>query len=110
MSLSTNTNNLLNQATNQSLTLSERFVQGLKLPQLTVPLPQVDSFDEGRTKKNLEKMRGLAECQDRFMRVVLTNIDRRSKPIRKQEKSVSESLKKRRIFLEEENFDILDIL
>lgn len=44
------------------------------------------------------------------MKVVFNNIDRRSKPIRKQERTVSESLKKRRIFLEEENFDILDIL
>jgi hypothetical protein len=70
----------------------------------------VDSFDDLKTKKNLEKMRGLADCQDRFMRVVLTNIDRRSKAIRKQEKGVSESLKKRRIFLEEDNFDILDVL
>jgi len=55
-------------------------------------------------------MRGLADCQDRFMKIVLTNIDRRSRPIRKQERVVSDSLKKRRIFLEEENFDILDIL
>jgi hypothetical protein len=102
----------LNQATNQSLTLSERFVQGLKLPQLSVPLPSVEviASDKAKSKKNLEKMRGLADCQDRFMKIVLTNIDRRSRPIRKQERGVSESLKKRRIFLEEENFDILDIL
>lgn len=110
LSLSTNANNLLNQASNQSLSLSERFIQGLKLPQLSVPLPSIDTFDYTKSKKNLEKMRGLADCQDRFMKIVLTNIDRRSRPIRKQERVVSDSLKKRRIFLEEENFDILDIL
>lgn len=110
LSLSTNANNLLNQASNQSLSLSERFIQGLKLPQLSVPLPSIDTFDSTKSKKNLEKMRGLADCQDRFMKIVLTNIDRRSRPIRKQERVVSDSLKKRRIFLEEENFDILDIL
>lgn len=110
LSLSTNANNLLNQASNQSLSLSERFIQGLKLPQLSVPLPLIDTFDYTKSKKNLEKMRGLADCQDRFMKIVLTNIDRHSRPIRKQERVVSDSLKKRRIFLEEENFDILDIL
>lgn len=63
MSLSTNTNNILNQATNQSLTLSERFIQGLKLPQLTVPLQSSESFEEQpptKVKKNIDKMRGLA--------------------------------------------------
>jgi hypothetical protein len=45
------------------------------------------------------------------MRVVFNNVDRRSKYIKKHEKSLSESLKRRRgINLEEENFDILDIL
>jgi hypothetical protein len=61
LSLSANTNNLLNQATNQSLTLSERFVQGLKLPQLSVPLPSIEASGD-KIKKNLEKMRGLADC------------------------------------------------
>ena len=45
------------------------------------------------------------------MRVVFNNVDRRSKYIKKHEKALSESLKRRRgINLEEENFDILDIL
>jgi hypothetical protein len=56
-------------------------------------------------------MRGLASCQERFMRIVFNNVDRRSKYIKKHEKSLSESLKRRRgINLEEENFDILDVL
>jgi hypothetical protein len=44
------------------------------------------------------------------MQVLLRKIDRRSKPIKKQEKIVSQNLKKKRIFLEEENFDIMSIL
>jgi hypothetical protein len=44
------------------------------------------------------------------MQVLLRKIDRRSKPIKKQEKIVSQNLKKKRTFLEEENFDIMSIL
>ncbi len=42
--------------------------------------------------------------------MVLQKIDRRSKPIKKQEKLVNENLKRKRIFLEQENFDILSVL
>ena len=64
-----------------------------------------------KATRRLAKMRGLASCQERFMRVVFNNVDRRSKYIKKNEKILSESLKRRRgINLEEENFDILDIL
>ena len=55
-------------------------------------------------------MRALAQCQMNFIKVVFQKIDRKSKPIKKQEKLVSENLKRRRIFLEEENFDILSVL
>lgn len=44
------------------------------------------------------------------MQLVLQKIDRRSKPIRKEERVVSNNLKKKRIFLEEDNFDIMSIL
>ena len=37
-------------------------------------------------------------------------MDRKSKPIKKQEKLVSRNLKRKRIFLETENFDIMKIL
>jgi hypothetical protein len=37
-------------------------------------------------------------------------VDRRHKSIRKQEKFVAQNLKKKRIFLEAENFDIIKIL
>jgi len=40
----------------------------------------------------------------------LQKIDRRSKPIKKQEKILNHNLKKKNIFLEEENFDILTLL
>jgi len=45
-----------------------------------------------------------------FLQVVIQKVDRKSKPIKKQEKLVSENLKRRRIFLEQENFDILSVL
>lgn len=44
------------------------------------------------------------------MQVLLRKIDRRSKPIRKEERVICKNLKKKRIFLEEENFDIMSIL
>jgi len=44
------------------------------------------------------------------MQVILQKIDRRSKPIKKQEKVVNHNLKKKKIYLEEENFDILTLL
>lgn len=44
------------------------------------------------------------------MQAVLLKIDRRSKPIKKQEKIVNDNLRKKAIFLDEENFDILTLL
>jgi len=55
-------------------------------------------------------MKLLTKCQTNFMQVILQKIDRRSKPIKKQEKIVNHNLKKKKIFLEEENFDILSLL
>ena len=55
-------------------------------------------------------MQNLAICQANFMQVLLKKIDRRSKPIRREERVISNNLKKKRIFLEEENFDIMSIL
>jgi len=40
----------------------------------------------------------------------MQKINRKSKPIKKREKQVNLSLKTKKIFLEEENFDILSIL
>jgi len=44
------------------------------------------------------------------MQVMLKKINRRSKLIRKEERVVCNNLKKKRIFLEEDNFDIMSIL
>ena len=44
------------------------------------------------------------------MQSVLQKIDRVAKPIRKNNKVVSENLNAKNIFLEEENFDILKLL
>jgi hypothetical protein len=64
----------------------------------------------GVNKKALQKMKLLTKCQTNFMQVVLQKVDRRSKPIKKQEKIVNKNLKKKNINLEEENFDILTLL
>jgi hypothetical protein len=52
----------------------------------------------------------LVVCQANFMQVLLQKIDRRSKPIQKQEKIVRANLKRKRIYLEMENFDIINVL
>lgn len=49
-------------------------------------------------------------CQVNFMQVLFQKIDRRSKPIRKKERFISHNLKRKRIYLEQENFDIISIL
>ena len=81
---------------------TDRIVQGLKAPQ---------KMSNGSVnQKALNKMKLLTKCQTNFMQVVLQKIDRRSKPIRKQEKIVNKSLRNKNIYLEEENFDILTLL
>ena len=52
----------------------------------------------------------LTKFQATMMQVVLQKIDRRSKPIRKQTKIVTNSLHEKQIHLEEEDFDILQLL
>lgn len=55
-------------------------------------------------------MHGLAICQMNMMQILLQKISRRSKVIRKQEKIVNENLKRKRIYLEKSNFDLMSIL
>ncbi len=45
-----------------------------------------------------------------FIKVVFQKIDRKSKPLRAEEKKVYDNLRKKRIFLDQENFDILSVL
>ena len=65
-----------------------------------------------RTKiaKNLAKMHGLAVCQMNMMQILLQKISRRSKVIRKREQLVNDNLKRKRIYLERENFDLMSFL
>jgi hypothetical protein len=55
-------------------------------------------------------MKLLAKCQTNSIQSTLQKIDRKSKPIKKYEKVVNESLLRKNIFLEQENFDILTLL
>jgi hypothetical protein len=57
-----------------------------------------------------KKLSNLVVCQANFMQVLLQKIDRRSKPIKRQERLVCANLKRKRIFLETENFDIISVL
>ena len=63
-----------------------------------------------KAKKLQSKMKSLALCQMNMMQVLLQKISRKSKVIRKQEKIVNENLKRKRIYLERENFDITSVL
>ena len=63
-----------------------------------------------KAKKYLGKVSMLSKFQTTMMQVMLQKIDRKSKPIRKQTKLTAESLHKKKIFLEQENFDILGLL
>lgn len=78
---------------------NDRMVQGLKPP-----------MQRRKQAKIVEKMSQLALCQINFMQVLFQKIDRKHKPIKKQEKIVNRNLKRKRIFLENENFDIMKIL
>ena len=44
------------------------------------------------------------------MQVLFQKIERKNKPIKKQEKIINGNLKRKRIYLENENFDIMKIL
>jgi hypothetical protein len=68
---------------------SARIVHGLRAP--TKP---------AACKKALEQMRMLSRCQSSSIQIALQKIDRRSKPIKKNEKLISQSLKRKEILLD----------
>jgi hypothetical protein len=78
---------------------ADKILQGLKPP-----------IGRHKQVKAVEKMSQLALCQINFMQVLLQKIDRKSKPIKKQERQVDRNLRRKRIFLENEHFDIMKIL
>ena len=55
-------------------------------------------------------MQSLAICQMNMMQILLQKISRRSKVIRKQEKLVNDNLKRKRIYLERDRFDLMSVL
>ena len=63
-----------------------------------------------KMKKTMNKMQSLAICQMNMMQILLQKISRRSKVIRKQEKLVNDNLKRKRIYLERDRFDLLSVL
>jgi hypothetical protein len=77
----------------------DKLVLGLKVPK-----------GKKSVFKQLERMKALSRCQGNFMKAIFSKIDRKSKPIKKYEKMVSENLKRKRVFLLEEDFDILGVL
>lgn len=92
---------------------AERIAQSIKVPSFFNGGPSSKLSQKQmkrKAKKALHKMSLLTKFQATMMQVVLQKIDRRSKPIRKQTKIVTSSLNKKQIHLEEENFDILQLL
>lgn len=63
-----------------------------------------------KSQKSISKMQSLAMCQMNMMQILLQKISRKSKVIRKQEKIVNDNLKRKRIFLERERFDLMSVL
>jgi len=65
---------------------------------------------KSKISKSVKKMNSLGVCQMNMMQILLQKISRKSKVIRKQEKIVNENLKRKRIYLERENFDLMSVL
>lgn len=63
-----------------------------------------------KMQKTMAKMQNLAVCQMNMMQILLQKISRRSKVIRKQEKIVNDNLKRKRIYLEREKFDLMGVI
>jgi len=63
-----------------------------------------------KTQKTIAKMQNLGLCQMNMMQILLQKISRKSKVIRKQEKIVNDNLKRKRIYLERQNFDLKTVL
>ena len=63
-----------------------------------------------KISKNLAKMHGLAICQMNMMQILLQKVSRRSKAIRKKEQAINDSLKRKCIYLEKDNFDLMTFL
>ena len=61
-------------------------------------------------KKAVDKMHQLFKIQIGMMQLTMTKIDRKSRAIKKQEKIVNDNLKRKRIFLDQDNFDILSVI
>lgn len=79
-------------------------IHGLKPPAAALRTPQ-------SLTKHALKLRALGECQMHFMRVLLQRIDRKSRPIRKQERAVAENLRRRRVNLDDDDtFDIMQLI
>ena len=73
-------------------------MQGIKAPSQTSDVKEVQSVN--KTLKALSKVKMLTRFQATLMQAVLQKIDRKCKPIKKQIKVVSESLLKKKIFLD----------
>ena len=65
---------------------------------------------KNKVHKAKSKMQSLAVCQMNMMQILLQKISRRSKVIRKQEKIVNDNLKRKRIFLEHPNFNLMKVI
>ena len=63
-----------------------------------------------KKKETLSSMKMLAKCQTNYMQVILSKVDRKSKPIKKQSKICERFLTKKGFNLEDEKFDLYSYL
>lgn len=88
----------------QQLLQKKKHVSFEKLPSFMRPSARENQ------RKAYQKMRLFTQCQYKFIELSLFGISQRSKLIKKKEKAVHENLKRKRIFLEQEGFDIRSFL
>ena len=81
-----------------------------KQPSAFEPSKHDTELMQAGSKKHLRKMKMLSRCQANFIQIILQKIDRRSKPIKKQEKELNQHLRRKKIYLDEEGWDILNLL
>lgn len=70
----------------------------------------VKPLKKKRFEVKLKKMKLLSNAQAGFIQLELQKIDRRSKPIKKQTTVLDEALRRKRIQLEKDGWDILSLL
>ena len=87
--------------------LKNRIKKSIAKPKCAKITSDLFPANKSNFKETLKQMKMLEKCQSNYMQVILTKIQRKSKPIKKHTKICDKSLKERKIDLEDEHFDLL---